>query len=80
MKNDAPMRTTTLTVTIEEGELVAYRTGETAFQLLAQSPTAFLLHGSRVQLIFDIEGGAAVRVSILEAGQRLTFPKIAGST
>ncbi len=71
---------TTLTVTVEDDALVAHRTDEPPFRLLPQSATTFLLHGSRVQLVFDVEGDNAVRVSILEAGQRLTFPRIAGST
>ena len=69
---------TTLTVTLEDGVLLAGRTGEEAFRLLPQSPIAFLLHGSAVQLIFDIQDRAASAVSIVEAGQRLTFPRIGG--
>jgi len=68
--------TTTLTVTLEEGVLRAARTGETAFQLLPQSPTTFLLHGSAVQFVFEVVDGVAGAVSIVEADQRLAFPRI----
>lgn len=68
---------TTLTVTLEEGGLVAARTGEAAFQLLPQSPTTFLLHGSAVQFVFEVVDGVAGAVSVVEADQRVTFPRIA---
>ncbi|WP_420634917.1 serine hydrolase domain-containing protein [Candidatus Palauibacter sp.] len=67
---------TTLTVTLEEGVLMVGRTGEEAFRLLPQSPAAFLLQGSAVQLVFEVQEGVAHAVSIVEAGQRLTFPRI----
>lgn len=68
---------TTLTVTLEDGVLLAARTGEAAFRLLPQSPTAFLLYGSAVQFVFDVADGVAGAVSVVEAGQRLVFPRIA---
>ena len=69
---------TTLTVTLEEEVLMAGRTGEDAFPLLPQAPTAFLLQGSAVQLVFDLQDGVASAVSVEEAGRRLTFPRLAG--
>lgn len=70
---------TLLSVTLEEGELRASRTGEPAFVLVPQSDTVFLLHGSRVQLQFRVEGSAATAVSIVESGQRVTFPRERGA-
>ncbi len=67
---------TTLTVTLEDGVLMAARTGEDAFPLLPQSPTTFLLHGSAVQLVFEIAEGIAGAVSVVEADQQLVFPRI----
>ncbi len=67
---------TTLTVTLEEGVLMAARTGEAAFRLLPQSATTFLLHGSAVQFVFEVADGVARAVSVVEADQRLTFPRI----
>ena len=67
---------TTLTVTLEEGVLMAGRSGEDAFPLLPQAPTAFLLHGSAVQFVFEIRDGMAAAVSVVESEQRLTFPRI----
>ncbi|MCY3600528.1 MAG: serine hydrolase [Gemmatimonadetes bacterium] len=68
---------TTLTVTLEEDVLMAARTGETAFRLLPQSPTAFLMHGSAVQFVFEVAERVAGAVSVVEADQRLVFPRIA---
>ena len=67
---------TTLTVTLEEDVLMAARTGEAAFRLLPQSPTAFLMHGSAVQFVFEVADGIARAVSVVEADQRLVFPRI----
>ncbi|WP_419859091.1 serine hydrolase [Candidatus Palauibacter irciniicola] len=67
---------TTLTVTLEEGVLMAARTGEAAFRLLPQSPTTFLLRGSAVQFVFEVVDGVAAAVSVVEADQRLAFPRI----
>ena len=67
---------TTLTVELDEGVLMAARTGEAAFRLLPQSPAAFLMHGSAVQFVFEVTDGAAGAVSVVEAGQRLVFPRI----
>lgn len=69
---------TTLTVTLDEGVLMAGRTGEEAFPLLPQTPTAFLLQGSPVRLLFEIQDGVANAVSVEEGGRRLTFPRIVG--
>lgn len=66
---------TTLTVEVVDGELLARRTGEPAFRLLPQSATTFLLHGSKVQLVFQLDGERAASVSIQESGQRVTFPR-----
>ena len=68
--------TTTLTVTLEQDALMAARTGEAAFRLLPQSPTTFLLHGSAVQFVFEVVDGVARAVSVVEADQRHTFPRI----
>lgn len=67
---------TTLTVSLEEGVLTAARTGEAAFRLLPQSPTAFLMHGSAVQFVFEVADGVAGAVSVVEADRRLVFPRI----
>ena len=67
---------TRLTVELEGGELIARRTGEPAFRLLPQSETAFLLHGSTVRLVFSVQDGRAAAVSVLESGQRATFPRV----
>ena len=67
---------TTLTVTLEDGVLMAARTGEAAFRLLPQSPTAFLMHGAAVQFVFEVADGVAGAVSVVEADQRLVFPRI----
>lgn len=69
---------TTLTVTLDEGVLMAGRTGEEAFPLLPQAPTAFLLQGSPVRLLFEIQDGVANAVSVEEGERRLTFPRIVG--
>ncbi|MCG8469109.1 MAG: serine hydrolase [Gemmatimonadetes bacterium] len=65
---------TALAIELGEGGLSARRTGEPAFPLLPQSPTTFLLHGSKVQLAFELEEGRPVAVAVLEAGRRLRFP------
>ncbi len=67
---------TTLTVTLDEGVLMAARTDEDAFRLLPQSPTTFLMHGSAVQFVFEVADGVAGGVSVVEADQRLVFPRI----
>ena len=67
---------TTLTVTLEEGVLMAARTGEDAFRLLPQSPTTFLMHGSAVQFVFEVADGIVGGVSVVEADRRLVFPRI----
>lgn len=67
---------TTLTVTLGDGVLTAARTGEAAFRLLPQSPSTFLMHGSVVQFVFDVVDGVAGAVSVVEADQRLVFPRI----
>ena len=67
---------TTLTISLEEGVLMAARTGEAAFRLLPQSPAAFLMHGSAVQFVFDVADGVAGAVSVVEAGQSLVFPRV----
>ena len=67
---------TTLSVTLDEGVLMAARTGEDAFRLLPQSPTTFLMHGSAVQFVFEVADGVAGGVSVVEADQRLVFPRI----
>ena len=67
---------TTLTVTLEEGVLMAARTSEDAFPLLPQSPTTFLMQGSAVQFVFEVAEGIAGAVSVVEADQRLVFPRI----
>ena len=67
---------TTLTVTLEEGVLMAGRTGEAAFPLLPQAPVAFLMRGAPVQLLFEVADGVARAVSVVEAGRRLTFPRL----
>ena len=67
---------TTLAITLEAGALMAARTGEDAFRLLPQSSTTFLLSGSAVQFVFDVQDGVAAGVSVVEADQRLTFPRI----
>ena len=69
---------TTLTVTLDAGVLMAGRTGEEAFPLLPQAPTAFLLQGSPVRFLFEIQDGVANAVSVEEGGRRLTFPRIIG--
>ena len=67
---------TSLTVELEDEFLIARLSSEPAFRLLSQSTTTFLLHGSKVQLIFDLIDGLAESVSILEGGQRVSFPRV----
>ncbi len=67
---------TTLTIALEDGVLTATRTGEATFRLLPQSPTAFLLHGSAVRFVFEVADGVPGAVSVVEADQRLVFPRI----
>ena len=67
--------TTVLNVSLDETGLSAARTGESAFPLLPQSETTFLLKGSTIQFVFQMEGDVASSVSILEAGQRVTYPR-----
>lgn len=69
---------TTLEVEPGEGGLTARRTGEPGFPLLPQAESTFLLEGSAIQLIFQFEGDAVSSVTILEAGQRVTFPRVSG--
>ncbi len=68
--------TTTLTIAFDGASLTARRSHEAAFRLLPQSPTVYLLHGSRVQLRFELAGEQAGAVSIVESGQRVRFPRI----
>lgn len=67
---------TTLTVRLRDGGLSAVRTGEEAFPLLPQSDTTFLIEDSTIQVIFHLEDGHASSVSVLESGQRVTFPRV----
>lgn len=67
----------TLSVRLDGRRLIARRSGEAAFELLPQSETLFLLHGSSTQLSFEVEAeGRAARVTIVEGGRRVTFPRI----
>lgn len=66
---------TSLNVRMGDEGLTAGRTGEDAFALLPQSETTFLLEGSAIQFVFHVEEGVATSVSILEAGQRVTYPR-----
>jgi CubicO group peptidase (beta-lactamase class C family) len=67
---------TTLDITLDEDGLTAARTGEVAYRLLPQSEVTFLLEGSAIQFIFDVSSGPAASVSILEAGRRVTYPRV----
>jgi len=67
---------TTLAVRLDGDGLTAARTGEPAFPLLPQSETTFLLEGSEIQMIFQVDGDEAAAVSILESGQSVTFPRV----
>lgn len=60
----------------DEDGLVAQRTGEAAFPLLPQSETIYLLEGSAIQLAFRMDGDRAESVTVVESGQRVTFPRI----
>ncbi len=67
---------TFLTVELDDELLLARRSNESGFPLLPQSATTFLLQGSKVQFIFDLVDGQAASVSILEGGQRVSFPRL----
>ena len=67
---------TTLEISLGEDGLSAQRTGEAAFPLLPQGETTFLLEGTAIQFVFQLSGDTTSGVSILEAGQRVTFPRV----
>ncbi|MDX1393560.1 MAG: serine hydrolase [Gemmatimonadota bacterium] len=67
--------TTTLDVELVDEGLTAARTDEPSFRLIPQAETTFLLEGSAIQFVFEIVGAEATAVSILESGQRVTFPR-----
>ncbi|MDH3733233.1 MAG: serine hydrolase [Gemmatimonadota bacterium] len=67
---------TTLEITLGDDGLTAMRTGESSFPLLPQGETTFLLEGSAIQFVFQLDGDVAAAVSILESGQRVTFPRL----
>jgi len=68
--------TTTLSVEFDGTSLTARRSDEAAFKLLPQSSTVFLLHGSKVQFVFELADGRSVAVSVLESDRRVRFPRI----
>ncbi len=67
---------TVLEVRTRDGGLVARRGPESAFRLLPQGGNVFLLEGSAIQFVFESAGERTTAVSILESGQRVTFPRI----
>jgi CubicO group peptidase (beta-lactamase class C family) len=67
---------TTLDIELGEDGLTARRPGESAFPLLPQAESTFLLEGSTIQLVFQLEGDVVASVSVLESGQRVTFPRV----
>ena len=66
-----------LSVRREGPQLLTKRGDEGEFRLLPQSETLFLLHGSKVRFAFDLAtSGEAVSVTVVESGQRVTFPRL----
>ena len=68
---------TTLEIMLDGEVLLGRRADEDPFPLLPQSETTFLIEGTTTQLVFAVDGDRATAVSILEAGRRVTFPRIA---
>ncbi|MFV1988361.1 MAG: serine hydrolase [Gemmatimonadota bacterium] len=66
---------TTLDIELGDDGLTARRTGETAFRLLPQAESTFLLEGSAIQFVFQLDGDTVTSVSVLESGQRVRFPR-----
>lgn len=69
-----------LEVVHEAEGLTARRSGGPAFPLLPQAEGVFLMHGSRIQLLFTAPGAGphdvATAVTVIESGQRVTFPRV----
>jgi CubicO group peptidase (beta-lactamase class C family) len=67
----------TLTTRRHGAWLLAQKSGEPEFRLLPQTETLFLLHGSKIQLLFTLDpDGRALSVTVSESGQQVTFPRL----
>jgi hypothetical protein len=67
----------TLTTRRDGAWLLAQKSGEPEFRLLPQTETLFLLHGSKIQLLFTLDpDGRALSVTVSESGQQVTFPRL----